>query len=131
MTQKSNLDAGIPRRWKPRSRSASPRSAGFYLPNWATRIANASQYQKAVEPYQQAIARRPGVSPLCLRRLANALEGGSGQPQQALDALVRATQSEPSNAEAWYDLGLLQSDLGKKARGNRIAAPRRPNSIPN
>ena len=110
VAQKSNLDAGIPRLVAALAKR-QPSRAEFYL-ELGDAYCNTSQYQKAVEPYRQAIARRPG-SALLLRRLANALKG-SGQPQQALDALLRATQSEPSNAEAWYDLGLSQSDAGQK-----------------
>jgi predicted CXXCH cytochrome family protein len=123
VAQKSNLDAGIPR-LEAAIAKRQPSEAGFYL-ELGDAYCNISQYQKAVEPYQQAIARRPG-SALLLRRLANALKG-SGQPQQALDALVRATQSEPSNAEAWYDLGLLQSDAGRKPEA--IASLRRATEL--
>jgi tetratricopeptide (TPR) repeat protein len=110
VTQKSNLDSGIPR-LEAAIVSRRPARAEFYL-EMGDAYSNAGQYQKALEPYQQAIARRPG-SALLLRRLASAFRG-SGQSQPALEVLLRATQSEPSNAEAWYDLGLLQSDLGKK-----------------
>lgn len=110
VAQKSNLDAGIPR-LEAQIVKRQPSNAEFYL-ELGDAFCNTNQYQKAVEPYQEAIARRPG-SALLLRRLANALKG-SGQPQQALDALLRATRSEPSDAEAWYDLGLLQSDIGQK-----------------
>jgi predicted CXXCH cytochrome family protein len=110
VAQKSNLDAGIPRLEAAIARR-QPSRAEFYL-ELGDAFSNANQYQKAIEPYRQAISRRPG-SALLLRRLANALKG-SGQPRQALDTLLLATRSEPSDAEAWYDLGLLQSDLGQK-----------------
>jgi len=111
VTQKSNLDAGIPRLQSVIA-ARHPSSAEFYLES-GDAYSNANQFQRAIEPYEEAIARRPN-SALLLRRLANAFRS-SGQPQQALDTLERATQSEPSSAEAWYDLGLLQSDLGRKA----------------
>jgi tetratricopeptide (TPR) repeat protein len=123
VTQKSNLDLGIPR-LEAAIAARKPSTAEFYL-ELGDAYSNASQFQKAVEPYQQAIARRPN-SALILRRLANAFRS-SAQPQQALDTLLRATQSEPSNAEAWYDVGLLQSDLGRKAEA--IASLRRSTEL--
>ena len=110
VAQKSNLEAGIPR-LEAAIAKYQPSRAEFYL-ELGDAFTSAGKYQKAVEPYQQAVARRP-ASALYLRRLANALKG-SGQPQQALDALLRATRAEPSDAEAWYDLGLAQSDSGQK-----------------
>ncbi len=110
VAQKSNLDAGIPRLAAAISKS-QPSRPEFYL-QLGDAYCAVNQYQKAIEPYQQAVSRRPS-SALYLRRLANALKG-SGQTREALNALLRATQSEPSNAEAWYDLGLIQSDLGQK-----------------
>ena len=110
VAQKSKLAAGFPRLEAAITKS-HPVRAEFYL-ELGDAFWNSRRYQKAVEPYQQAVARRP-QSALYLRRLANTLKG-SGQAQQALDALLRATRSEPSDAGAWYDLGLLQSDLGQK-----------------
>lgn len=109
VSAKSNLDAGIPRLEEAIARE-KPSLAEFYL-EMGDAFCNTNQFAKAIEPYRQALARRPG-SALFLRRLANALRG-SGQPQQALNALLEATQSDPSNAEAWYDLGMIQSELGK------------------
>jgi predicted CXXCH cytochrome family protein len=119
VSQKSNLEAGIPRLEAAIAR-LQPSHAEFYL-EMGDAYANTNQFTKAVEPYRQALSRRPG-SALILRRFANALRA-SGQTQPALDALLRATQSEPMDAEARYDLGLMQSELGKKPEA--IASLRR------
>jgi tetratricopeptide (TPR) repeat protein len=107
---KSNLDAGI----APLEAAIAhrkPAQAGSYI-ELGDAYCNTNQFSKAIEPYQQALAREPG-SVLILRRLSNAFRG-SGQQQQALDTLVHATQLDPLDEKAWYDLGLLQSDAGRK-----------------
>ena len=107
---KSNLDAGIPR-LETVIAQRKPVQAGSYI-ELGDAYCNTNQFAKAIEPYQQALTRESG-SVLILRRLANAYRG-SGQQQQALDALVHATQTDPLDEKAWYDLALVQSDAGRK-----------------
>jgi tetratricopeptide (TPR) repeat protein len=110
VAQKSNLTAGIPRL---ESAISNTTFAEPYL-ELGDAYTNTGQYAKAIDPYRQALSRRPN-SALILRRLANA-QRGSRQPQQALESLNHAVQVDPNNAEAWYDLGLLQSDQNQKTQ---------------
>jgi predicted CXXCH cytochrome family protein len=107
---KSNLEGGIPRLEAALAKYQPTRAEPYLEMGDAYR--DTGQFANAAMRYEQTLARRPG-SALVLRRLADALKN-SGKQQEALDSLVKATQSEPSNPEAWYDLGLLQSDVGKK-----------------
>lgn len=95
--QKSNLNAGIPRLEEAIAKH-QPAPAEAYL-ELGDAYRNVDQESKARTVYQQALTRKPN-SALILRRL--------GQPQQAV-------QAEPSNAEAWYDLGLMHSEQGRKS----------------
>jgi predicted CXXCH cytochrome family protein len=118
VAQKSNLAGGIPR-LESAIAKFQPARPEFYLQLGDAYCAR-DQYQQAVGPYQQAVSRRP-ASALYLRRLANALKG-SGQPQQALGALLRATQAEPWD---WCSRTWARS----RRLSHRCANP--PNSIPN
>jgi tetratricopeptide (TPR) repeat protein len=108
---KTNLQAGVPR-LEAAIAQHPPASAVFYL-QLGDAYCSTNQFEKAVGPYREAVARTPNSS-VALRRLAYAFLGSSHLPQ-ALDTLLRATASEPSDAEAWYDLGLIQTELGKQA----------------
>jgi tetratricopeptide (TPR) repeat protein len=108
---KSNLNAGIPR-LESAIAQEKPSALEFEL-ELAEAYANTNQFEKAINSFQRALARRPG-SAFLMRRLASALRG-AGQLQQAADTLQRATQADPSDAEAWYGLGPILSDLGRKS----------------
>jgi tetratricopeptide (TPR) repeat protein len=107
---KANLESGIPRLESAIAR-LQPTRPEPYL-ELANACRNSGQFAKAIPHFQAALARRPN-SALILRRLADNLTS-SGDRSGALDALTKATQSEPANPEVWYDLGLLQSTLGQR-----------------
>lgn len=58
------------------------------------------------------IEKKPG-SALLLARLAQPLRA-MGRSQEALDAMRKSVQADPNQPEDWYNLGLLESDLGDK-----------------
>jgi len=116
VSAKSNLAAGIPRLEKEIA-NEKPKRAEFYL-ELGDAFSNAGKPKKAIPPYQEALRRRPG-SALVMRRLAEALKD-SGDSQGAATILQQATQAEPQNAEAWYDLGLLKSDPSALTRATDL-----------
>ena len=120
---KTNLAAGIPRLEAAIARR-QPASAVFYL-ELGDAYCSTDQYAKAIPLYQQAEARRFNPS-VVSRRLSFAYLG-AGQLQQALDPLLRATQTDPSDAEAWFDLGLVEAEMGRDAAA--IASLRRANEL--
>jgi predicted CXXCH cytochrome family protein len=112
VSAKSNLVNGIPRLVDAIAKER-PQRAEFYL-ELGDAWKNNGKPAEALAPYEEALKRRPG-SALIMRRLAEALKE-SGNPQKAAAVLQQGTQAEPQNAEAWYDLGLLKSDLSALAK---------------
>lgn len=96
----AQLDAAIGR-WR-------PDRAEFYL-ELGDAWRDQGQFGKAVGAYERALALKP-ASPLVMRRLAGALRD-SGQTTRASEVLRQARSIAPEDAQVWYDLGLLHSDL--------------------
>ncbi len=116
VSAKSNLVNGVPRLVDTIAKER-PQRAEFYL-ELGDAWKNSGKPGEAIAPYEEALTRRPG-SALIMRRLAEALKE-SGNPQKAAAVLQQATQAEPQNAEAWYDLGLLKSDLSALAKAAEL-----------
>src|SRR5579864_3894297 len=85
-----------------------PERAEFYL-ELGDAWRDQGQFGKVVGPYERALALKP-ASPLVMRRLAGALRD-SGQSTRASEVLRQASSVAPEDAQVWYDLGLLNSDL--------------------
>jgi Tfp pilus assembly protein PilF len=120
---KANLAAGISR-LEAAIAGRRPASVAFYL-ELGDAYCSTNQYAKAIPLYQQAAASRFNAS-VVLRRLSFAYLG-AGQLQQALDPLLRATQTDPSDPGAWYDRGLVETDMGRD--GDAIRSLRRANEL--
>ena len=77
----------------------------------------ANEFEQAVDPLRKAVAKRPD-SALFRFRYGQAL-AKTGQLQDAVKQFERATRIDPTYREAYYQLALVQRQLGEKdaARG--------------
>lgn len=103
LVAKSNVDKGIPR-LEAEIAAGHPERAEPYI-ELGDAYRDRGMSAKSAECYREALQRSPS-SGLIARRLA----GATGDTA----LLRRITQDHPDNAEAWYDLGLLESTKGDK-----------------
>jgi tetratricopeptide (TPR) repeat protein len=101
---KSNVDAGIPRLEAELSKSPPPQPEPWIELGDAWR--DRKMPDKAASAYHEALQREPN-SVLISRRLASVTKDRG--------LLQRAVETHPSDASAWYELGLLESDQGRKS----------------
>ena len=106
---KNNLEAGLPQLEREIARQ-KPTDAQFYVV-LGDALQSAGKPREAVTAYEQALRLKPN-SLNALRSLADAL-AASGQRSRAEETLKRAVQIAPSDPEAWYKYGLLDSDPAK------------------
>ncbi len=104
LVSKSNVGAGIPRLEAEiaRTHTAAPEP---YI-ELGDALRDRGLPEKAAAAYREAMNRRTN-STLIARRLASVTKDVS--------LLKHATDTDPSDAAAWYDLGLLESEQGSKA----------------
>ena len=94
-------------RWSPPGRPTSP-CASAHAGDAALEQLDQGAYEQAVATAQIAVDRNPlSVDPLF--ELA-AIQQGRGQTPEAKAALIRATEVQPANAEAWRRLGQFRLD---------------------
>jgi superkiller protein 3 len=105
----NNLKAGLPQLEREIARQ-KPTNAQFYIV-LGDALQNDGKPQQAVIAYEQALRLKPD-SLNALRSLADAL-AAAGQRSRAEETLKRAVQIAPSDPEAWYKYGLLDSDAAK------------------
>ncbi|HEY4086281.1 MAG TPA: tetratricopeptide repeat protein [Bryobacteraceae bacterium] len=108
----NNLKAGLPQLEREIARQ-QPTNAQFYIV-LGDALQNDGKPQQAVIAYEQALRLKPD-SLNALRSLADAL-AAAGQRSRAEETLKRAVQIAPSDPEAWYKYGLLDSDAAKIER---------------
>jgi tetratricopeptide (TPR) repeat protein len=103
LVAKSNVDAGIPRLEAEIEKSHPARAEPYIELGDAWRDRGVPE--KAASAYKEALKRNAG-SALISRRLADVTKDR--------ELLRRVTEANPSDAGAWYDLGLLESDQGRQ-----------------
>jgi Tfp pilus assembly protein PilF len=104
LVSKSNVDAGIPRLEAEIART-HPNAPEPYI-ELGDALRDRGLPEEAAARYRDAMNRRTNAT-LIARRLAAVTKDVS--------LLKRATETDPSDAAAWYDLGLLESEHGSKA----------------
>ncbi len=104
LVAKSNVDAGIPRLEAELRKGTNQRPEPWVELGDAYRDRGVSE--KAAAAYREAQRLRPD-SALIARRLAGVTKDG--------ELLRRAVRTSPDDAGAWYDLGLLEAEQGRKA----------------
>jgi Tfp pilus assembly protein PilF len=103
LVARSNVEAGAPRLEAELSRNPPRRPEPWIELGDAWR--DRKMPEKAAAAYREALQRKPD-SVLILRRLAGVTRDRS--------LLQQAVAIDPSDAAAWYDLGLLESGQGRK-----------------
>ena len=106
VTQRSNLARGLPQLAAEVARQR-PARAEFYLELGQAWLA-AGDRAKALDSFEQAVAREPG-SPVARLNLADVLTQ-AGQNRRAAEVLQRALKTAPEDPLLWYQLGIAQSD---------------------
>jgi tetratricopeptide (TPR) repeat protein len=101
--QKNNLAVGIPR-LAGEVEKQKPRRPEYYV-ELGRAFEDSGQTDKAVAAYQDA-ARVDPSSALALRRL--------GVASRSAETMNRAIQAAPDDPKGWYELGLLESDRGRR-----------------
>jgi len=85
-----------------------PRDPEWHIQLGDARLVNGEPL-KAIASYQSALRLREGM-PRALQALAKALRS-AGQLPESLDTLRKVVEIAPSDAGAWYQLGMVESDL--------------------
>jgi tetratricopeptide (TPR) repeat protein len=103
---KNNLETGLPQLEREITRQ-KPTDGQFFIA-LGDALRSAGNAKEAVTAYEQALRLKPN-SLSALRSLADAL-AAAGQRARAEETLKRAVQITPTDPEAWYQYGLLDSD---------------------
>jgi len=85
-----------------------PRDPEWHIQLGDARLVNGEPL-KAIASYQSALRLRERM-PRALQALAKALRS-AGQLPESLDTLRKVLEIDPSDASAWYQLGMVESDL--------------------
>ena len=109
VTMKNNLRAGVAEFGRLMA-AQQPREPEWHIQLGDARLAN-GELLKAIASYQSAVRLRPQM-PRALQFLARGLRA-AGQLAASMDALRKAVEIAPSDGGSWYQLGVVESDLGR------------------